>query len=155
MSLASGADLIIADEPTTALDVTIQFQILSLFRELRRARDLSMLFITHDLGVITHICESVCIMYRGTVVERGLVDRVLEAPLHPYTQGLLESVPDPRKRGAPLGMMRQSSQEAVPASTTCKFSSRCTKSTALCRKQVPSSVQIEPGHEVACHFPGD
>jgi oligopeptide/dipeptide ABC transporter ATP-binding protein len=155
MSLASHADLIIADEPTTALDVTIQLQILSLFKELRWARDLSMLFITHDLGVIAHVCERVCVMYRGIIVERGAVGSVLESPLHPYTQGLLESVPDPRKRGAPLGTMTVPAQSRVSGTAGCRYSSRCVRATARCLKEVPASVEVEPGHEAACHFPGE
>ncbi len=154
MALSSGADLIIADEPTTALDVTIQLQILTLFAELRRERELSMLFISHDLGVIAHVCDSVCVMYRGIIVERGPVGEVLASPLHPYTQGLLESVPDPRKRGVPLGMVHELAHAPVPAATGCRFSSRCARATQLCLTQAPQAVEKRPGHDVACHYPG-
>jgi len=102
MALASDPDLLIADEPTTALDVTTQIEILALFDELRRSRQLAMLFITHNFGVVAYLCDEVCVMRHGRIVERGEVAAILQAPSHPYTRRLLDAIPDPeRQEGAP------------------------------------------------------
>jgi len=154
MALASGADLIIADEPTTALDVTIQLQILSLLKELREARELSMLFITHDLGLIAHICDYVCVMYCGVVVEHGPMAKILERPLHPYTQALLYAVPNPQRRGTPLRTIGAQGPDASLITSGCRFLGRCDRGRKICKEESPRLIEGEACHKVACYFPG-
>ena len=154
MALACEPKLLIADEPTTALDVTIQAQILDLLRALVVDRDTALILITHDLGVVAGMCERVHVMYAGMVVEAGSAEQVFDSPRHPYTLGLLQSVPrldTPRGRrlhpieGAPRDMLRP------PAA--CPFAPRCAYEVALSRREVPPLVEMAPGHRVACFNP--
>jgi oligopeptide/dipeptide ABC transporter ATP-binding protein len=154
MALACEPKLLIADEPTTALDVTIQAQILDLLRELVADRDTALILITHDLGVVAGMCERVNVMYAGMFVETGAAEQVFASPRHPYTLGLLQSVPrldTPRGRtlqpieGAPRDMLR------LPAA--CPFQPRCRYEVELSRLEVPQLVELEPGHRVACFNP--
>ena len=154
MALACEPKLLIADEPTTALDVTIQAQILDLLRELVAERDTALILITHDLGVVAGMCERVHVMYGGMVMEAGAATDVFRSPRHPYTLGLLQSVPrldTPRGRklhpigGAPRDMLRP------PAA--CPFAPRCTYEVEQSLLEVPPLVEVAPGHKVACFNP--
>jgi oligopeptide transport system ATP-binding protein len=154
MALACKPKLLIADEPTTALDVTIQAQILDLLRELVAEENAALILITHDLGVVAGMCERVNVMYAGMFMETGYADQLFASPRHPYTLGLLQSVPrlnaGRRARlqpieGAPPNMLRPPS--------ACPFQPRCRYEVDLSRQQVPQLVEIEAGHKVACFNP--
>ncbi len=154
MALACEPKLLIADEPTTALDVTIQAQILGLLRELVAEENAALILITHDLGVVAGTCERVNVMYAGMFMETGSAERLFGSPRHPYTLGLLQSVPrlDAGRRlrlhpieGSPPNMLR--------APTACPFQPRCTYEVDLSQREVPQLVEIEPGHKVACFNP--
>src|SRR5437773_3587093 len=154
MALACEPKLLIADEPTTALDVTIQAQILGLLAELVSERDTALILITHDLGVVAGTCERVNVMYAGMFMEIAPADDLFAHPRHPYTLGLLQSVPrlDAGRRlrlhpieGSPPNMLR--------APTACPFQPRCRYEVDLSRRNVPELVEIEPGHRVACFNP--
>ena len=154
MALACKPKLLIADEPTTALDVTIQAQILDLLRALVAEENAALILITHDLGVVAGMCERVNVMYAGMFVEKGSAEQLFGSPRHPYTLGLLQSVPrlDAARRsrlhpieGAPPNMLQ------LPSA--CPFQPRCRFEVDLSRQQVPQLVEIEPGHQVACFNP--
>jgi peptide/nickel transport system ATP-binding protein len=125
-------DLIIADEPTTALDVTIQAQILFEAQKLCRERGTALIWVTHDLSVIAGLAEEVCVMYAGKVVERGPVDAVLDAPLHPYTRGLIGSVPSRNRRGAPLAQIPGMTPSPLKLPVGCSFRPRCPRADEAC-----------------------
>ncbi len=154
MALACEPKLLIADEPTTALDVTIQAQILDLLRELVSERDTSMILITHDLGVVAGICERVHVMYAGTFVETGSVDQVFAAPQHPYTYGLLRSVPrlDTARRQA-LQPIAGSPRNMLSPPDSCPFAPRCPNRIQVCTEVLPQLEPVEPGHRIACFNP--
>jgi oligopeptide/dipeptide ABC transporter ATP-binding protein len=154
MALACEPKLLIADEPTTALDVTIQAQILELLREIVAERDTALVLITHDLGVVAGMCERVNVMYAGTFVETATADQLFARPRHPYTLGLLQSIPrlDARRKealtpieGAPRDMLRPPS--------ACPFEPRCRFAVEESAREVPQLREIEPGHFVACFNP--
>ena len=154
MALACEPKLLIADEPTTALDVTIQAQILDLLRELVAEQNAALILITHDLGVVAGMCERVNVMYGGMFMETGSAEQLFGSPRHPYTLGLLQSVPrlDAGRRlrlhpieGAPPNMLR--------APTACPFQPRCAYEVDLSGREVPQLIEIEPGHKVACFNP--
>jgi oligopeptide/dipeptide ABC transporter ATP-binding protein len=154
MALACKPKLLIADEPTPALDVTIQAQILNLLRELVREQDTALILITHDLGVVAGMCERINVMYAGMFMETGGAEQLFARPRHPYTLGLLESIPrlDAKRReqlkpipGAPRDMLR--------APSACPFQPRCRFEVEQSREDVPPLVEIEPGHFVACFNP--
>ena len=149
MALANDPDLIIADEPTTALDVTIQAQILQLFDELRRTRGVSLLFISHDFGVISQICERVVVMYAGQVVEVGTVDQIYREPLHPYTRRLMACVPRVGERGREMDAIPglPPALDALPGG--CRFADRCDMAIDACR-QSPVDLQSVAGRDVRC-----
>ncbi|MBT3388991.1 MAG: ABC transporter ATP-binding protein [Chloroflexi bacterium] len=156
MGLASGAEFLIADEPTTALDVTIQAQILALLAELREKENLSILLITHDLGVVAETCERVAVAYAGRVVETGQVDSVLYAPKHPYTRGLLAALPDSVQHGQPLQMIKGAVPDGLRPIAGCPFHPRCSDAMEICSIKEPAQVQMEDdGHIVACHLYGE
>jgi oligopeptide/dipeptide ABC transporter ATP-binding protein len=153
MSLACQPKLLIADEPTTALDVTIQAQILELLNRLREQHDLSLLLITHNLGVVAQIAHRVLIMYAGKIVEEALMGDLFDNPLHPYTKGLLDSVP----YGIPADSKRLTSIPGnVPALDSipsgCAFQDRCPRAMDICRKIEPEDVRLENGRSVSCHL---
>jgi oligopeptide transport system ATP-binding protein len=156
MALACEPKLLIADEPTTALDVTIQAQILDLLRELVAERDTALIMITHDLGVVAGICERVKVMYAGTFVESGTADQIFGQPRHPYTLGLLESVPrlDTRRLTALTAIAGQPRDMLEPPSS-CPFAPRCRFRGPLSEQELPLLRPVEPGHEVACFYPVD
>ena len=149
MALANDPDLIIADEPTTALDVTIQAQILQLFDELRRTRGVSLLFISHDFGVISQICERVVVMYAGQVVEVGTVDQIYREPLHPYTRRLMACVPRVGERGREMDAIPglPPALDALPGG--CRFADRCDMAIGACR-QSPVDLRKVAGRDVRC-----
>ena len=155
IALACAPSLIIADEPTTALDVTIQAQVLKLIANLKTELNTSMLLITHDLGIVAEACDSVAVMYAGTVVEYGPVQVVYRNIRHPYTIGLFGSLPNldqDVKRLTPIaGMMPDSSE--LPEG--CPFAPRCQFATEECRKEMPPMEEVEPGHQVACFHKRD
>ena len=154
MALACEPKLLIADEPTTALDVTIQAQILDLLRELVAERETALILITHDLGVVAGTCERVHVMYAGTLVETGSASQVFASPRHPYTLGLLQSVPrlDAGRRqelrpieGQPRSML------SPPA--WCPFAPRCPRRIEVCTEELPRLAELEPGQRAACFNP--
>jgi peptide/nickel transport system ATP-binding protein len=149
MALGCTPELLIADEPTTNLDVTIQAQILELIRELKGKFQSSILYITHDLGVVAELCDRVAVMYAGNVCELADVEEIFKHPLHPYTQALLESIPRP-------GKAFKSIDGEVPALINppkgCRFNPRCPKATDQCLGQKPSFVEAKKNHFVMCHL---
>ena len=151
MALACGPELLIADEPTTALDVTIQAQILELLNELQKDLGMSILLITHDLGVVAETCDSVVVMYAGKVVEYTDVHRLFERPAHPYTVALFRSLPDLGPRtGSRLPTIEGMVPSAVDFPEGCRFRARCGFATDECTTE-PEIREIEPGHLAACH----
>jgi oligopeptide/dipeptide ABC transporter ATP-binding protein len=154
MALACEPKLLIADEPTTALDVTIQAQILELLRGLVADRDTALILITHDLGVVAGMCERVNVMYAGMFVETGPADRLFAQPRHPYTLGLLQSVPriDAGRRQA-LQPIPGAPRNMLSAPSACPFAPRCRFEVEQSRQQVPPLERVEPDHHVACFNP--
>ena len=154
MALACQPKLLIADEPTTALDVTIQAQILDLLRELVSEQDTALILITHDLGVVAGMCERVNVMYAGMFMETGTAVQVFAKPRHPYTLGLLQSVPrlDAARKTA-LHPIEGNPRDMLSPPKACPFAPRCRYEVELSRKEVPPLVEIEPGHKVACFNP--
>ena len=150
IALACNPQLLIADEPTTALDVTIQAQVLEMIHDLKRKNNTAMLLITHDLGVVAQNCDSVAIIYAGEVVEYGTLRQVYKQIMHPYTEGLFNSVPSLETTATRLaaidGMMPDPT--ALPAG--CKFADRCKYATERCRKEEPALVEMSDGHKVRC-----
>ena len=152
MALARHPDILIADEPTTALDVTIQAQILELLRELQRDTGMAIIFITHDLGVIAELCSRVVVMYAGRIAEQATVKSIFEHPLHPYTRGLLGSIP--RLEDEPKTLLTTipgivPGIEELPDG--CRFSNRCAYARDQCYREAPSLVVPAPERTVACH----
>lgn len=150
IALINNPRLLIADEPTTALDVTIQAQILDLMNDLRESYDTSVIMITHDLGVIAETCEQVAVFYAGQVVEQTDVNTLFHAPAHPYTEGLLRSVTSLSGAQKELYTIRGTVPTAGNFSSGCRFADRCTHCTEQCRKGIPPLSEIEPGHLCRC-----
>ena len=151
MALACQPDLLIADEPTTALDVTIQAQILDLMSELQEKRHMSILLITHDLGVVAEACDWVVVMYAGRIVEKGSVKDIFSNPSHPYTQALLESIPRLGKKAKKLNVIKGNVPNLFDFSPVgCRFASRCSKAEERCRRESPDSYLIGNNHVVSC-----
>jgi oligopeptide/dipeptide ABC transporter ATP-binding protein len=154
MALACEPKLLIADEPTTALDVTIQAQILDLLRELVVERDTALILITHDLGVVAGMCERVNVMYAGMFMETGSAEQVFARPRHPYTLGLLQSVPRlDAARKAALHPIEGSPRDMLQPPQACPFQPRCRYEVELSRQEVPPLEEIESGHRIACFNP--
>ena len=150
MALACNPDLVIADEPTTALDVTIQVQILDLFRTLQEKRQLSLLYITHDLGVVADIADRIYVMYSGIIVEQGRTHDIFHDPCHPYTQGLLASLPSPSKRGSALHSIPGTVPDPAYNPGGCPFHPRCDYAIETCSRQVPEMRDYRDGHLSRC-----
>jgi len=153
MALASGAELLIADEPTTALDVTIQAQILELLVELRHRQNLAILLITHNLGVVAETCDRVSVAYAGQIVESGPTGAVLRHMKHPYTQGLLAALPDPAQKGKDLLSIPGSVPDGASRIPGCPFHPRCPFVLAVCQEVQPPLLRVsEEDHRAACHL---
>ncbi len=151
VALSTRPDILIADEPTTMLDVTLQAQILDLLQDLRRKLGLALVFITHNLGVAAAICDKILVIYAGSMVEYGPVDDVLVDPLHPYTRKLIECVPRSSVRVGRLKYIPGSLPDLRKLPPGCVFAPRCEEATDICRKTPPPIVEVKPGHIVACH----
>lgn len=155
MALSCEPRLLIADEPTTALDVTIQAQILKLIKELQKESHTSVIFITHDLGVIAEICDTVSVMYAGKVVETGTVLQIFDEPRHPYTQALLESNPRESDAGEYMKTIPGAPPLLYEVFKSCPFAPRCPYADAQCRSELPETVTIDETHSAACHHLND
>jgi oligopeptide/dipeptide ABC transporter ATP-binding protein len=150
MALACNPDLVIADEPTTALDVTIQAQILSLFEELQQKRDMSLLYITHDLGVVANIADRIYVMYAGIIAEQGDTRQIFHEPRHPYTKGLLASLPSRTKRGSTLHSIPGTVPDPAYKPNGCPFHPRCSFAVETCRTEFPRMCNYGGGHLSRC-----
>ncbi|PKQ13902.1 MAG: dipeptide/oligopeptide/nickel ABC transporter ATP-binding protein [Alphaproteobacteria bacterium HGW-Alphaproteobacteria-1] len=153
LALSAGPRLLIADEPTTALDVTIQAQVLDLMRDLQRDLAMGMIFITHDLGVIAHIADDVAVMYLGTIVETGTAREVLKSPAHPYTRGLIKAIPRADRLDARLEAVPGDIPSPSARPSGCPFHPRCAEAIAgLCDRATPPEVTLGVGRRVRCHL---
>ncbi len=150
MALACNPELIIADEPTTALDVTIQAQVLTLMKNLREEFNTSMLMITHDFGVVAEVCDRCAVMYAGEIVELGTIEDIFENPCHPYTKGLFDSLPSMNKDKDRLKPIKGMVADPTDLPTYCTFAERCDKCEECCRNGDPKLVEVTPGHFVKC-----
>ena len=153
MALACSPKIIIADEPTTALDVTIQAQIINLLKELQEKYRLTYLFISHDLSVVEYISDTVGVMYLGNLVEYGTTADIFRNPLHPYTEALFSAipVPDPKAKMNRIVLEGSIPSPANPPSG-CKFHTRCKHCMEKCKTEAPVQKEVEPGHYVVCHL---
>ena len=149
MSLAMKPKLLIADEPTSSLDVTLEAQILELIKKPVEGMGVSVLYITHDLGVAAEICDKIAVMYTGSIVEFGDIFSIFEEPLHPYTKGLLNAVP---KLGRDLYTIRGEVPDLVNPPSGCRFHPRCLQALDICLREKPQNVEVRKGHFVACHL---
>ncbi len=154
IALACRPHLLIADEPTTALDVTIQAQVLELIKELQSKVKTSMLLITHDLGIVAETCDSVAIMYAGRLVEYSDIQQLYSKPMHPYTQGLFDAVPDLESPlGGRLAVIPGLPPDPTDLPKGCSFSPRCPYAKDICHEKACGMREVEPGHLVDCYFP--
>ena len=150
MALACNPELLLADEPTTALDVTIQAQVLEMMRTLREQMNTSVILITHDFGVVADFCESVAVTYAGEIVEKGSVDRIFNNAQHPYTQGLFGSLPSLDSKERRLKPIKGLMPDPTKVQKGCVFCDRCPHATEQCAAVKPTPVETEPGHFVKC-----
>ncbi|TDV72025.1 ABC transporter ATP-binding protein [Pseudomonas sp. LP_7_YM] len=153
IAMLHSPDLIIADEPTTALDVTIQAQILSEVQKLVREHGTSLIWITHDLSVVAGLADDVAVMYAGRIVEQGSVADVLDRPQHPYTQGLIDSLPSRNRRGERLRQIPGMAPDLLSMPVGCAFAPRCSRASARCA-EAPPMREVAPGQTVRCFHPG-
>lgn len=153
IALACKPDLIIADEPTTALDVTIQAQVLEMMKELQKDLGTSMLLITHDFGVVADICNTCAVIYAGEIVEIGTVEHIFDSPMHPYTIGLFGSLPSLDKDVERLSPVKGEVTDPTNLPEYCSFYDRCERRTEECKKVNPSLREVESGHFVKCLYP--
>jgi oligopeptide/dipeptide ABC transporter ATP-binding protein len=152
MALSCRPEVLIADEPTTALDVTIQAQILSLMLRLKEETGTAIIMITHDLGVVAETCDRVAVMYAGLIVEQGPVQAIFNEPLHPYTEGLLASLPGRQEVGDELRTIEGLVPDLIHPPSGCRFHPRCPIAEEVCRQEVPELLEKNVGRAVACHF---
>jgi oligopeptide/dipeptide ABC transporter ATP-binding protein len=153
MALSTSPRLLIADEPTTALDVTIQAQVIDLMKDLVDEFGMGIIFITHDLGVVAQTCDSVAVMYLGRLVEKGPVREVIRTPQHPYTQGLIAALPKLDDLDSPLTPVPGDIPSPLERPTGCVFNTRCPAVIqGVCQTQVPGFTRLDERHEVACHL---
>ena len=154
IALLNKPDLIVADEPTTALDVTIQGQILYEVQKLCAQSGTALIWITHDLSVVAGLADEICVMYAGRIVEQGQVDDVLDRPMHPYTHGLIGSVPSRNRRGVPLSQIPGMAPSLLKLPTGCAFRTRCSRPDAACA-DIPDVTVPAAGRQLRCHYPID
>lgn len=154
MALACNPDLIIADEPTTALDVTIQAQVLQLMKNLKEKYNTSMILITHDLGIVAETCDSVNVVYAGTILERASVKDLFEKAYHPYTIGLFNSIPSLDEDEERLKVIPGNPPDPSNLPEGCRFHPRCTHCMEICKREFPVPIEVGPDHFVACHLFG-
>ncbi len=152
MAIACGPRLLIADEPTTALDVTIQAQILDLLRTLNKESGMALLLITHDLGIVAELCQNVMVMYAGRIMEKSSVATLFDRPLHPYTLGLIQSRPEIDQPRARLQPIPGSPPDLVHIPSGCPFHPRCRWAQPLCEREAPPLHEYAPQHWSACHY---
>ena len=152
MALSCNPSFLIADEPTTALDVTIQATILDLIRSMTERFHMSLIFITHNLGVVAHTCDTIGVMYASHLVELGTKDEIFAKPLHPYTQGLLNSIPRLDTQAKFLTPIKGLVCNMLEPPRGCKFNPRCEHAMDICGEEVPPLKELAPGHFVACHL---
>ncbi|MBT2489243.1 ABC transporter ATP-binding protein [Streptomyces sp. ISL-96] len=152
MALALEPSLIIADEPTTALDVTVQAQVMDLLAELRRELDMGLILITHDLGVVADVADKIAVMYAGRIVEAAPVHDIYKAPAHPYTRGLLDSIPRLDQKGQELYAIKGLPPNLMHIPPGCAFHPRCPLARDVCRTDVPPLYEVSEGRGSACHF---
>lgn len=152
MAMICNPSLLLADEPTTALDVTIQAQILNLMKRLNQENGTAIIFISHDLGVIKEMCDQVMVMYLGYVVEKTTVKAIFNQPLHPYTKGLLNSIPQPQNKSQALFAIPGRIPPLNQRPTGCPFAPRCCKADDLCEEKLPQLIEKEPNHFVRCFY---
>ncbi|MEU9100964.1 ABC transporter ATP-binding protein [Streptomyces sp. NPDC048361] len=152
MAMALEPSLIIADEPTTALDVTVQAQVMDLLAELRNELAMGLILITHDLGVVADVADKIAVMYAGRIVERAPVHEIYQAPAHPYTKGLLESIPRLDQKGRELYAIKGLPPNLMHIPPGCAFNPRCPMAQDICRTEVPPLFDVAPGRQSACFF---
>jgi oligopeptide/dipeptide ABC transporter ATP-binding protein len=152
MALCCNPTFLIADEPTTALDVTIQATILELIRSMIERLHMSLIFITHNLGVVAHTCDTIGVMYASHLVELGTKNEIFAKPLHPYTVGLLNSIPRLDTRQKLLTPIKGSVCNMLNPPAGCKFHPRCEHAMDICTQEIPPLKELAPGHFVACHL---
>ncbi|NHM32964.1 ABC transporter ATP-binding protein [Neobacillus terrae] len=150
IAMACNPRLLICDEPTTALDVTVQAQILDLMNKLKQMNDMGIIMITHDLGVVAEVCDRVIVMYAGKVVEQGMAEELFANPKHPYTIGLMQSIPKLGERKNQLGSIPGTVPSPKNMPLGCRFADRCNKAMDICRGKQPSTVEVGPNHTAAC-----
>jgi peptide/nickel transport system ATP-binding protein len=153
IALLHQPDLIIADEPTTALDVTIQSQILAEVQSLAREQGTALVWITHDLAVVSSLADRIAVMYAGRIVEQGPAARVLANPVHQYSHGLLESIPSRNETGQRLAQIAGAAPSLARLPPGCAFAPRCCASSDICRQDVPAEIERRPDHFARCHHP--
>lgn len=152
MALALEPEVLIADEPTTALDVTVQAQIMKLLSELQRTENMGLILITHDLGVVANVADHVDVMYAGRIVETGEIEAVYREPAHPYTLGLMRSVPAVNKQVSRLAPIEGSPPDLISVPTGCSFHPRCPFARDRCERDDPALREVMPGRSSACHY---
>jgi oligopeptide/dipeptide ABC transporter ATP-binding protein len=155
MGLICNPELIIADEPTTALDVTVQAQILELLKDLQQKHNTSVLLITHDLAVVAQTCDRVYVMYASKIVEEANVDTLFDSALHPYTKGLFACIPRVDSKGEELYVIKGNVPDPLSFPSGCKFHPRCPFAKDICKKEEPSLIEYGENHKCACHFAGE
>ena len=151
MALACNPELLLADEPTTALDVTIQAQVLEMMANLKKDLDTSLILITHDLGIVAEMCEKVAVVYAGEIVESGTADDIFNHTAHPYTEGLFDSLPRINSTARRLRPIKGLMPEPTNLPEGCKFCPRCPYAEEICQKKNPDFTETTPGHFVKCH----
>jgi len=152
-ALAMRPKFIVCDEPVSALDVSIQAQILNLLKKIQRDTGITYIFITHDLSVVNHFSDDIAVMYLGRLIEKAPAEALFARPLHPYTRALLSAVPVPRIHNRPERiLLRGEISSPINLPPMCRFAGRCNEAVSICNRDEPKLVEAEPGHFVACHL---
>lgn len=152
IALAANPHLLLADEPTTALDVTIQDQIIKLMMKLRKELNMSMILVTHDMGVAAQMCDRIAVMYAGYIMEQADIGEIFSKPRHPYTYGLMSSLPNSEKKGEKLNSIKGAPPNLYDMPSGCPFHPRCSYCEEICKKKFPEMQEVSPGHFSRCHF---